>query len=57
MEKAQAEFEKAVELAPLNPRLHYVLGQVYRKEGLAEKAKVEFDRSSELRRDSPSEGR
>jgi hypothetical protein len=29
--------------------LHYLLGRVYQKQGLAEKAKQEFDRSAALR--------
>jgi Tfp pilus assembly protein PilF len=47
--KAQHEFETAVELAPQNSRLHYLLGRVYQRQGLAEKAKQEFDRSNTLR--------
>jgi Flp pilus assembly protein TadD len=40
--------EKAVQLAPDNASLHYVLGQLYRKLGLTDKAKVEFGRTAEL---------
>jgi Tfp pilus assembly protein PilF len=40
--------ERAVELAPRNAPFHYVLGQIYQKEGLKEKAKREFDRTSAL---------
>lgn len=42
--KAQDELEKALELVPNDASLHYMLAQVYRKEGLSEKAKLEFDR-------------
>ncbi|MGA8028034.1 MAG: tetratricopeptide repeat protein, partial [Bryobacteraceae bacterium] len=42
--KAQEELEKAVELRPKDASLHYMLAQVYRKEGLSDKAKVEFER-------------
>jgi Flp pilus assembly protein TadD len=41
--KAQAELEKAIELSPQTPNLHCMLAPVYRKQGLAEKAKIEFD--------------
>jgi Flp pilus assembly protein TadD len=41
--KAQAELEKAVELSPQTPNLHCMLAPVYRKQGLAEKAKAEYD--------------
>jgi Flp pilus assembly protein TadD len=40
--RAQAELEKAVELAPQVPSLHFVLGRIYRKEGLQEKAREQF---------------
>jgi len=46
--KARSELEKAVELAPENASLHYVLGQVYRRLGLSDKAKHEFARTAEL---------
>ena len=46
--KAQAELEKAIALSPQSGPLHYMLGQVYRKEGLNEKAKTEFDRAAAL---------
>ena len=40
---AQKEIEKAVELAPKVARLHFMLGQLYRKAGLMEKARAELD--------------
>jgi len=46
--KAQAELEKAIELSPQTPNLHCMLAPVYRKQGLAEKAKIEFDRCAAL---------
>jgi tetratricopeptide (TPR) repeat protein len=46
--KAQAELEKAIELSPQTPNLHCMLAPVYRKQGLAEKAKIEFDRCASL---------
>lgn len=45
---AQAEFEKAVALAPGVSSFHYLLGQVYRKEGFIKKAKLQFKRTAEL---------
>lgn len=39
---AQAELEQAVVLAPGNSRLHWLLAEVYRKEGLKEKARAEM---------------
>jgi Flp pilus assembly protein TadD len=48
LQKAQAELETAVSLSPQNPRLHYLLGRVYRKEGFAAKADAEFNRSESL---------
>lgn len=47
-DKAQAELEKAIELSPQTPNLHCMLAPVYRKEGLAEKAKAEYDRCAAL---------
>jgi len=41
--KAQAELEKAIELSPQTPNLHCMLAPLYRKQGLDEKAKIEFD--------------
>jgi len=40
---AQQEIEKAMELAPKVVRLHFMLGQLYRRAGQMEKAKAEFD--------------
>jgi len=42
--EAQAELEKAVELSPQSAHLRCMLAPVYRKRGMAEKAKLEFDR-------------
>lgn len=46
--EAQAELEKAVELSPQAPNLHCLLASVYRKRGLADKAKTEYDRCAAL---------
>jgi tetratricopeptide (TPR) repeat protein len=46
--KAQAELEKAIELSPQTPNLHCMLAPVYRKQGLAEKAKIQFDSCASL---------
>lgn len=46
--KAQVELEKAIELSPQTPNLHCMLAPVYRKQGLAEKAKAEYDRCATL---------
>ena len=46
--KAQVEHEKAVELSPQSANLHCVLAPVYRKQGLMEKAKSEYDRCAAL---------
>ncbi len=46
--QAQSELERAVALTPNVASLHYMLGQVYRREGLTDKAKVEFQRTEEL---------
>jgi len=46
--KAQVELEKAVELSPQTPNLHCMLAPVYRKQGLAQKAKAEYDRCTAL---------
>ncbi len=40
---AQQEIEKAIELAPKVARLHFMLGQLYRRAGQMEKAKAELD--------------
>ncbi len=47
-DEAQPELEKAVELAPQNAPGHFILGQLYRKRGMLDKAKVEFARYAEL---------
>jgi len=46
--KAQTELEKAVALSPETPNLHCMLAPVYRKQGLAEKAKDEYGRCAAL---------
>jgi Flp pilus assembly protein TadD len=46
--QGQAELEKAIELSPQTPNLHCMLAPVYRKQGLAEKAKIEFDRCAAM---------
>lgn len=46
--EAQVELEKAVELSPQAPNLHCLLASVYRKRGLADKAKAEYDRCAAL---------
>ena len=46
--KAQVELEKAIELSPQTPNLHCILAPVYRKQGLAAKAKAEYDRCATL---------
>lgn len=46
--EAQAELEKAIELTPQAPNLHCLLAPVYRKQGLADKAKAESDRCAAL---------
>ena len=45
---AQAELEKAIELSPQTPNLHCMLAPVYRKQGLAERAKIEIDRCTAM---------
>lgn len=46
--EAQAELEKAIELTPQAPNLHCLLAPLYRKQGLADKAKAESDRCAAL---------
>jgi Tfp pilus assembly protein PilF len=46
--KAQTELEKATDLSPESANIHCMLAPVYRKQGLTEKAKVEFDRCAAL---------
>jgi Flp pilus assembly protein TadD len=43
-----AAMEKAVTLDGTNPRLHFLLGQLYRKAGQVEKASLEFQTSKRL---------
>jgi len=52
--EAQAELEKAVQIDPQSAPLHFMLGQIYRREGLSEKAKSEFDRTASLNASPPS---
>ena len=40
---AQVELERAIELAPKISSLHYKLAQIYRKEGMEDRAKLEFE--------------
>jgi Tfp pilus assembly protein PilF len=44
LEKARAELEQAAEMAPQNAPVHFMLAQVYRRQGLMDKAKAENDR-------------
>ncbi len=46
--KARVELEKAVELAPQNAPVQFMLAQVYRKQGLMDKAKAATDRYTAL---------
>ena len=46
---AQIEFEAAIALEPEIARLHYLLGTAYRKQGLRDKANVEFKRFEALK--------
>ena len=48
LKKTQAEFEKAVELNPEDAPLRFMLAQVYRREGLKDKAKRALDRYAAL---------
>ena len=48
LEEAQAEFEKAVALAPRNAPLHFLLAEVYGKRGLADRARLETERYTAL---------
>jgi tetratricopeptide (TPR) repeat protein len=49
LENACAELLKAIELAPKDAPLHFVLAQVYRKQGQNDKAKLETERYSTLK--------
>ncbi|WP_433967503.1 tetratricopeptide repeat protein [Tunturiibacter gelidiferens] len=42
LKKAQDELEKAVEIEPKDSAAHFLLGRIYRSEGLVEKASAEF---------------
>ena len=46
--EAQSELEQAIALAPQNPNLPCMLGPLYRKQGLIDKAKVQFDRCAAM---------
>jgi tetratricopeptide (TPR) repeat protein len=46
--KAQSELERAVILAPGTSALHYKLAQIYRKQGLRDLARKEFDICAKL---------
>jgi len=46
--KAQEELEKAIVLAPNVSSLHYQLGQLYRRQGLADRAQKEFELTAKL---------
>jgi Tfp pilus assembly protein PilF len=48
LEQAESELEKAVQLSPESAPSHFVLAQVYRKRGLADKARAEMDRYTAL---------
>ncbi len=46
--EVQTELEAAVQLAPDEASLHFLLGQAYQKNGQPEKARVQFDRTAAL---------
>jgi len=46
--EAQNELEQAIALAPQNPNLPCMLGPLYRKQGLIDKAKVQIDRCAAM---------
>lgn len=48
LREAQKELEEAVELSPQKASLRCVLGQVYQREKMPAKAKIEFDRCAAL---------
>lgn len=48
LKKAQQDLEKAVQLAPDDPAAHYQLGKLYKEMKAPDRAKAEFDRTSEL---------
>jgi len=47
-DEAQIELRKAEELSPENPLTHYLLAQVYRKQGLAARAETETEQYTAL---------
>lgn len=51
--EAIAALRRALELRPEDPSLHYQLGQLYRKQGQAELAEQEFERTRFLRSGQP----
>ncbi len=48
-DNARGELQTAIELAPQNAPLHFMLAQVYRKLGLPDKAKAETERYTALK--------
>jgi len=46
--RAEAELFAALELSPNDAHLHYLLAQIYQREGQPDKAKNEFDRYTKL---------
>jgi Tfp pilus assembly protein PilF len=42
-DKAQRELEQAVALAPEVSGLHFMLGQIYRRQGMQKEAKQQFE--------------
>jgi Tfp pilus assembly protein PilF len=48
LQESARELEKTIELEPDCAPAHYLLGQVYRKAGQADKATKEFDKSAAL---------
>ncbi len=51
--EAQHELEAAISTDPNRAALHYLLGQIYRKQGQLEKAKLEMDRFQTLKAKEP----
>src|SRR3954470_536201 len=48
LDKATAQFEQLIKLAPDEPIAHYQLGTLYRAEGHADRASAEFQRAAQL---------
>jgi Flp pilus assembly protein TadD len=48
------EFEQAVAFAPDNASFHFLLGRVYRRAGMKEKADIEFARAAKLNGGKPN---